>query len=155
MRDAGARHIEPDPQHRFLEKLAIFALRDRLRVRADQLHVMPRERAVAVQLHRGVQRRLAAHRRQNRVRLFALEDRLDDFGRDRLDVGAIRELRIGHDRGRVRVHEHDLVALFLQRLARLHAGIVKLRPLPDHDRTGADEENFPEVVVPRHWRGEL
>ncbi len=152
MRDAGARHIEADPQHRFLEQLAIFAFCDRLRVGADQFHVVPRERAVAIQFHRGVERGLAAHRRQDRVRFFALDDRFDHFGRDRLDVGAIGELRIGHDRGRIRIHQHDLVAFFAQRLAGLHAGIIKFAALPDDDRTGADEQNFLELVVPRHLR---
>ena len=74
MRDAGTRNIETDSQHRLLEELAILALCDRLRVRADQLHAVPRERAVAIQLHCGVQRSLAAQRGQNRVRFFAFDE---------------------------------------------------------------------------------
>ena len=46
MGDARARNVEPDPQHRFLEKLAVFALGDGLRVCADQLHVVLVENAV-------------------------------------------------------------------------------------------------------------
>ena len=80
-------------------------------------------------------------------------NRLDHFRRDRLDVSAVGELRIGHDRGRIRVHEHDLVAFLAQRFAGLHAGIIKLAALPDHDRTGPDEQNFFELIVPRHLRG--
>ena len=114
------------------------------------LHAVPRERAVAIQLHGGVQRGLAAHRRQNRVRFFAFENRFDHLRGDRLDVGAIGELRIGHDRGRIRVHEHDLVAFLAQRLAGLHAGIIKFAALPDDDRTGADQQDFVELIVPRH-----
>ena len=48
---------------------------------------------------------------------------------------------IGHDRGRVRVDQHDLVALFAQGLAGLRAGVVELAGLPDDDRAGADEQN--------------
>ena len=44
------------------------------------------------------------------------------------------------------------IALFAQRLAGLHAGIIKLAALPDHDRAGADEQDFLELVVPRHLR---
>src|SRR3712207_8002169 len=44
------------------------------------------------------------------------------------------ELGVGHDRRRVRVDEHDLVALLEQHLARLHARVVELRGLADHDR---------------------
>ena len=54
MRDAGARHIETDLEHRLLEKLAILALGDRLRLRADHLHVVPLEHAVAIQFHRAL-----------------------------------------------------------------------------------------------------
>ena len=151
-RHAGARNIEADPQHRFLEQLAIFALRDGFRVGADQFHFVPRQRAVAIQFHGGVQRGLAAHRGQNGVRLFSSNDGFDHFRGDRLDVGAIGELRIGHDRGRIRVHQHDLVAFLAQRLARLHAGIIKFAALPDHDWTGADQQNFLKIVVPRHLR---
>jgi hypothetical protein len=34
----------------------------------------------------------------------------------------------------------------------LHAGIIKFATLPDHDWTGADQQNFLEIVVPRHLR---
>ena len=97
---------------------------------------------------------MAAHRGQNRVRFFPLEDELDHFRRDRLDVGAISKLRIGHDRGRVRIHEHDLVAFFAQRLAGLHARVIKLAALPDDDRAGTDEEDFVKLIVPRHGQRE-
>ena len=64
-------------------------------------------------------------------------------GRQRLDVGAVRELRIGHHRGRVRVHEYDLVALFLQRFGALRARVVELARLTDDDRSGPYEEDLP------------
>ena len=57
------------------------------------------------ELHRGVQRGLAAHGRQQRVRLLARDDLLDDLRRDRLDIGGIRQIRIGHDRRRVGVDQ--------------------------------------------------
>ena len=150
MRDAGARDVEPDPQHRFLEKLAVFAFRDGLRVRADQFHVVPHQGAVAIQFHGNIERGLASHRRQDRVRFFPRENRFHDFGRDRLDVSPVGEFRVGHDRGRVRIHEHDLVAFLAQRLAGLDAGIVELAALPDHDRARTNQQNFVELVIPRH-----
>ena len=52
----------------------------------------------------------------------------------RLNVGAIGQLGIGHDGGWVRVHQHHLVALLLEGLAGLRAGVVKLRRLADDDR---------------------
>ena len=34
-------------------------------------------------------------------------------GRDRLDIGGVGQIRIGHDRGRIGIDQHDPVALFL------------------------------------------
>ena len=53
---------------------------------------------------------------------------------ERLDVGLVGHDRVGHDGGRVGVHEHDLVAELAQRLAGLRAGVVELAGLADDDR---------------------
>jgi hypothetical protein len=134
--------------------LAIFAFCDRLRVRADQFDAVPRQRAVAIQFHCGIERGLSPECGQNRVRFFALHNCLDHFRRDRLDISAIGEFRIRHDGGGIRIDQHHLVAFFAQCLARLHTGIIKFAALPDYDWTGADEKNFFELVVPRHVRAE-
>jgi hypothetical protein len=67
------------------------------------------------------------------------------LGRDRLDIGRVGKLRIGHDRRRVGVDQDDPVALLLQRLAGLGAGIIELARLADDDRAGADDQD-------RRWR---
>ena len=113
---------------------------------------MSRQSTVAIQLHRSVQCGLSAQSWQNGVGFFAFHDRLDHLGRDRFDIGAIGELRIGHDGGRVGIHQHHLVAFLSERLARLHAGIIKFAALPDDDWTGADQQNFFEFVISRHLR---
>ena len=153
MGDSGAGNLQSNPQHRFLEKLAIFTFGNRLSVGTDQLHGVTRQGTVSVKLHRRVKRGLAAHRRQNCVGLFALDNCFDHFGRDRLDIRAIGKLRIRHDGCRIRVHQHDLIAFLAQGFAGLHPGIIKFAALPDHDWTGADEQNFFEFVIPRHLRG--
>ena len=78
---------------------------------------------------------------ETRFRLFLDDDLLDHLRRDRLDVRPRRKLRVGHDRGRVRVHEHDPVALAAECPARLHAGVVELAALSDPDRPGADDQD--------------
>ncbi len=113
---------------------------------------MARERTVPIKFHRRIECGLPSHRRQKRVWFLALDDRLDHLGRDWFDVSAIGKFRIGHDRGRIRIHQHDLIAFFAQRLACLHAGIIKFAALPDHDWTRADEQDFFELIVPRHLR---
>ena len=99
------------------------------------------------------ERGLAADGRQHRVGPLALDDGRQHFRRERLDVGAIGQLRVGHDRRRVAVDEDHLEALGAQRLARLAAGIVELARLADDDRAGADDQHALEVSAARHLDG--
>ena len=124
----------PAATHRLAEQLAVLRAADRVVVDADQLDAEALERAVLVQRLGEVERGLAAERAEQRVGALLLDHGRHGLGRERLDVGRGRELRVGHDRRRVRVDEHDLVALLHQHLARLHAGVVELGRLPDHDR---------------------
>ena len=114
---------------------------------------MPLQRAVFVERHRQVDAGLAADRRQDRVGLLALDDPLQRLGRQRLDVRPVGELRVGHDRGRVRIDEDDAVALVLQRLARLRSGVVEFARLTDDDGAGSDDENGLDVGALRHEAG--
>src|SRR5208282_1258686 len=81
---------------------------------------------------------------------FTDDDFFDAFGRDGFDVSAVGELRVGHNGGRIRVHEHDAKALLLERLAGLRAGIIKLARLTNDDRAGADDEDAVNVSAPGH-----
>ena len=80
-----------------------------------------------VEREREVQRRLPAEGRQDRVRALALDDGLERLRLERLDVRPVREVRIRHDRGRVRVDQDDLVALLPQRLGALRARSSRTR----------------------------
>ena len=102
------------------------------------------------QVHREVEARLPAERRQQRIGPFLLDHLGHDLPGDRLDVGAIRRRRIGHDRGRIRVHEHDLVTLFTQGFTRLRARVVELTRLANDNRPGTNDENLLEVVAAGH-----
>ncbi len=143
--------FEPDPVHRLAEALAVFRLVDRIGVGADHLHAEPLQRAIVEQRERGVERGLPAHRRQQRVGPLLLDDLGDDLGRDRLDVGGVGELGIGHDRGGVGVDQDHPVPLLLQRLDRLRARIIELARLPDDDRPGADDEDRGDVSAFGHY----
>ena len=138
---AAVGDVGANRPHRVAEQQPVFGDLDGLDRGANQLDAVLLERAVLAERNRQVERGLAAHRRQHRVRLLALDDRRQDFGRQRLDVRAIRELRVRHDRRRVAVDQHDLEPLVAQRLARLRAGIVELARLPDDDGAGADDED--------------
>jgi len=103
--------------------------------------------------HRGeVQRRLSAHGRQQRVGLLARDHRFEVLARERLDVRAVGDPRVGHDGRGIRVDEHGLESLGAQRLDRLRAGIVELARLADHDRPRAGHEDAPQILPARHQR---
>ena len=145
-----ARRRQPDLGHGVAEQLAVFRLVDRFRGRADHLDVELVEHAHLLERQRGVERGLSAHGRQDGVGALLLDDLGDDLRRDRLDIGRVGEVRIGHDRGRVRIHQHDPVALFLEGLAGLGAGIVELAGLADDDRAGANDQDRLDVRAFRH-----
>ncbi len=160
-----ARRVEADLGHRLAEQLAVLGLVDRLGGGADHLDVELLQHAdlvagavgqrLLVERERAVQRRLATHGRQQgeaagEHTALLLDDLRDDLGRDRLDIGRVGQIRVGHDRGRVRVDQHDAVALGLQRLHRLGAGIVELAGLADDDGAGADDQDRLDVCALGH-----
>ena len=150
MGDRRARQFEPDPVHRLAELQPVLGHLDRRGIGADQLDPEPVERAVLVQRQRGVERGLPAHRRQQRVGPLLLADPGDHLGRDRLDIGRIRQLGVGHDRRRVRIDHDHAIALGLQRLDRLRSRIIELRRLPDDDRPRADDQDRGNVGALGH-----
>jgi hypothetical protein len=111
------RGFQADALHGFAEQGAVFGHVDGGRLGADHFDIVAVENAHALQGERGVERRLAAHGRQQCVRPFLGDDLGDDFRGDRFDVGGVGQARVGHDRRRVGVDEDDAVAFLLQRLA--------------------------------------
>ena len=136
-----ARRIQPDLGHRVAEQLAVFGLVDGFGGRADHLDIVFFQDAHFLERERAVQRRLAAHGREQRIGALFLDDLCDDFRRDRLDIGAVRHVGVGHDGGGVRVDEDDAVALLLQRFHGLCAGIIELAGLADHNRACANDQD--------------
>ena len=150
-----ARRLQPDLGHRVAEQRAVLGLVDRVGGRADHLDVEFLQRPHAAQRERAVERGLPAHGRQQREAAgndvaLLLDDLGDDLRRDRLDVGRVGQIRVGHDRRRIGIDQHDPVALGLQRLAGLRARIVELAGLTDHDRARADDQNRRDISAFRH-----
>ena len=142
--------FQADLVHRFLKPLAALGLVDHVGIGADHLDAILLEHAMLRKIHRHIEPRLSAERRQQRIGPLLLDHLGDDFPGERLDVGAIGGRRIGHDRRRIRVHQHDLVAFFAQGFARLRAGIVKFAGLADHNGAGTNDENLLQVVASGH-----
>src|SRR5208283_1248489 len=116
----------------------------------DQDAAMASERARLVQRHADVQAGLPAQGRQHRVWLFDSENLLNALGGDRLDVGTIGHLGIGHDRGRVGIDQHHLIALLAECLARLSSRVVELAGLADHDRAGTYDQDLLNISTFGH-----
>ena len=150
VRQHGARRFQADAGHGFAEEGAIFCHVDGGRLGADHLDIITIEHAHALQRQRGVERRLAAHGRQQRIRALLGDDLGDDLRGDRLDIGRIRKTRVGHDRCRVGVDEDDAVAFLPERLAGLRARIVEFASLADNDRSCTDNEDRFDILALRH-----
>ena len=144
-REAAGGRLDADLFHRVAEQQAIFAKLDGVDVRADQLDAVLVEHAGVVQRDGEIQRGLSADGGQNRVGALLFDDLRDRFDGERLDVGAVGHLRIGHDGRRIAVDEDDVEPFRPQRLACLRARVVELARLPDDDRAGADDENALEI----------
>ena len=147
---AAVRHVEPDRTDRVLEQQAILGDLDRLDRGANQLDLKSVEHAGAGEIDGKIETGLSADRREQRVGTLALDDRFEHFDGERLDIGAIGQLGVGHDRRRVAVDEDHLEPLGPQRLARLRSGIVELTGLADDDRARADDEHALQVSSSWH-----
>ena len=146
--DAGTS--EPAGADGIAEELAVLRAADDVHLGADELDPEVVEDARLGERDREVQRSLPAQRRQQRVRALALEHGGDAFEVERLDVRAVGESGVGHDRRRVRVDDDRAVALLAEHLQRLTARVVELARLADDDRAGADDADRLDVGAPGH-----
>ena len=121
-----------------------------MQVGADQLDPVLGQDAALGELDGEVQRGLAAEGGEERVRLLAGDDLGERRVVERLEIRRICPLGVGHDRRRVRVREHDPVALGTQSAARLDARVVELAALADANRPGADDQDAAKVGALRH-----
>ena len=137
----AARALDPDAFHGLVEAFSRLRLVDDIRVGADHFDAMALEYAGAREFHGQVKRRLATQCWQYRVGPLLFDDALDHLRYERLDVGGVGQLGIGHDRGGVGVHEDHPVPLSLQCLAGLRAGVVELAGLSDDNGPGSEDKN--------------
>ena len=144
------RNLEPDLLHGGLELVAVLGGGDRLGVGADQLDAERVEHAPFRQPEGEVEAGLAPHGGQQGVGSLPLDHRGEHVEVEGLHVGPVGDGRVGHDRGRIRVDEHDPVPLGPQHAARLGARVVELARLADHDRARADDEDGLDVGTTRH-----
>ncbi len=148
--DVGAGGFGAGLVNDLLEQFTVLATVDGFQGSTDQFDVVLLQDAGLAQRHGGVERGLAAQGGQERVGAFLGDDLLEDRGGDRLDVGGVSHLRVGHDGGRVGVDEDDADAFLTKDAACLGARVIELRSLTDHDRAGADDHHGFDVGALRH-----
>ncbi len=118
-RIAAGRDGDVDRSHRVAKLQAILRQLDRLRGSTNEPHVVLVERAVLGKRNGQVQRRLPSNRGQQRIGPLLLNDARQCGGRERLDIGSIREFGVRHDRGRIAVDQNHLKAFSPEGLASL------------------------------------
>ncbi len=84
---------------------------------------------------------MAAELHNGAVGLFRLDNRTHVLSRERLEIKPVRCVEICGDRLRIIVDDNRLAPELLQRPRGVNRAVVKLNPLPDADRTGA-EDNY-------------
>jgi hypothetical protein len=100
---------------------------------AYQFDTVSFENAALGQLDGEVKRGLAADSGKQSVGVLGSDNGFKVVGGERLDVGAVGKLGIAHNGGRVGVDQDDPIALALERLAGLSAGVVEFAGLPNDD----------------------
>ena len=141
VRDARTRRTQTNFRHRVLELEPVLGFVNGFGLGADQLDAVFFQYAMAPQIERAIECRLAAHRGKDRIGPFLGDDFFHRLPGDRLDIGHVGRRRVGHDRRRIAVDQNDLVALLAQGLAGLNTGIVEFAGLADDDRPGANNED--------------
>ena len=152
IRIIAAGRFDAKLRHALVEQLTVLAALDGFKVATDHLDAVFLQDAGFGQLNRRVQAGLPAQGGQQRIRMLASDYPLDELGGDGLDIGAVGHDGIGHDGRRVGVDQHHAIALVLEHLARLRAGVIEFARLTDDDGTRADDQDGFDVVAFRHSR---
>ena len=148
--ERGSGNFEADFAAGILEPEAVFGNFDGAERGADHFDFVLFENAAFGEFDGKIESGLAADGGKQRVGFFAYDNLLEIFLGERLDVGAVGQFRIGHDRGGIGIDENDFVALGAESFAGLRAGIVEFASLADDDRAGADDQDFLDVSAFRH-----
>ena len=130
----AAWNPQADALHCMAELFTIFRLVNHIERSAYHLHAITFQYAVFRDRHRGIEAGLSSKGGKQGIGPFSL----DNFGHrlrcNRLNICPVGNIRIRHNRCRIAVDKHNLIALFFQSLAGLGSGVVKLAGLTNDNR---------------------
>ena len=144
------RHVEADFLHRIFEEETVFGFFDGFDFGADEFDFVFIEHACFGKFDGEVQSGLAADGGEQRIGTLFANDLSGVGDAERFDIGAVGELGIGHDGGRIGVDEDDFVAFLAEGFAGLGAGVIEFAGLADDDGAGADDHDAVKVGAFRH-----
>jgi hypothetical protein len=97
-----------------------------------------------------VQSGLPAEIGQNGVRPLFFNDLFQAFHRERFHIGNVRHLGVGHDGGRVGIHQEYLVAQPAKRFPCLGSGVAEFTGLTNDNETRTNDHDFVDSASPWH-----
>ena len=136
--------------HGFLEQFPVFRLHDAGDLGAQELDIVFLQDAFFIQFDGQVQADLPAQGGQQGIRPFLGDDSFQEFHIQGLHIDPVSNVHIGHDGGRVGVHQHHFQPLFLQGAAGLGTAVVEFRSLTDDDRAGTNDHDFLYIFLLWH-----
>ena len=151
----GLRRFQTYALHGFAEQFTVFRHVDGFRLGTDELHIEFFEHTHFVEGECSVQCCLTTHCGKECIRPFFLDDLCNHFRCNGFDVSRVRQIRVGHDGGRIGIDEDDAITFGFEGLAGLGAGIIKLARLTYDNRSSPDDENGFYICTFWHMRGTL
>ena len=143
--DLGGDDRLTDGLTQLLEQLSVLGALDGFTGCTQKLGMALLENALLLQLHGQIQTRLTADTGHDGVGALIAKDLRHVFQRQGLHIHLVGDGSVGHDGSGVGVHQHHLIALFLESKASLGARVVELGSLTDDDGARADDQNLFEV----------
>ena len=128
------RSVNSKRLHSFLKNLTVFTTLNRIKINTNNLNTIFFKNAGLIQLHSHIQTSLSTKIRKQSIRPFLFNNLRNSFNIQWLNISSVRHNRVSHNRSRIRVHKHNLIALFAQSLTSLSTRIVKFTSLPNHNR---------------------
>ena len=139
-------HLDTQAVHCFFEDTPVLASLNSIHLNTNYFDSILLKHAGASKFGGQIKSALAPKIGQQGVGTLVLNDFCHTLQIKRLDIGYVSGAGVGHNRCRVGIGQHYLVAQLAKCLAGLSARVVELAGLANDDRAGADYHNFFNIL---------